>query len=70
MEMDFILRMFFSHFFRFLLLRAFFGFPLLHPSRRGKSGGMTAFLFAAGRGRMGRTDVFRRDAAGKEAFQD
>jgi hypothetical protein len=61
---------FFLHFFRFLLLRAFFGFPLLHPSRRGKSGGMTAFLFAAGRVRMGRTDVFRRDAAGKEAFQD
>lgn len=60
----------FLHFFRFLLLRAFFGFPLLHPSRRGKSGGMTAFLFAAGRVRMGRTDVFRRDAAGKEAFQD
>lgn len=60
----------FLHFFRFLLLRAFFGFPLLHPSRRGKSGGMTAFLFAAGRMRMGRTDVFRRDAAGKEAFQD
>ncbi|WP_300671206.1 hypothetical protein, partial [uncultured Akkermansia sp.] len=24
-----------------------FGFPLLHPSRRGKGGGMTAFLFAA-----------------------
>ena len=60
----------FFAFFRFLLLRAFFGFPLLHPSRRGKSGGMTAFLFAAGRVRMGRTDVFRRDAAGKEAFQD
>jgi len=60
----------FLHFFCFLLLRAFFGFPLLHPSRRGKSGGMTAFLFAAERVRMGRTDVFRRDAAGKEAFQD
>ena len=61
---------FYGCFFRFLLLRAFFGFPLLHPSRRGKSGGMTAFLFAAERVRMGRTDVFRRDAAGKEAFQD
>ena len=32
----------FLHFFRFLLLRAFFGFPLLHPSRRGKSGGMAS----------------------------
>ena len=62
--MDFILRMFFPLFVVacFLWFSVAASFPEREKWRDD--------CFAAERVRMGRTDVFRRDAAGKEAFQD